>query len=199
MHKKRFYLPMNLQHFSEEPADPSNPTEPTEPTADEPEDETPTEPTEPEEKKFTQSEINKAIHDRLARERKKQEEKQQAERDEAERKRLEDEKQYKELAETLQKQLDNEKADALTAKKQAVISGAGYSKEQAEFISKLVEGKTDEEIKTSLEAIKSAIPPKKPYADPGEGNGRKYSPSSKDAKDSGSNAWDRIKDRVGIK
>lgn len=146
---------------------------------------------------FTQEEVNAFVQERLARERRKQEKAKEQERDEAERKRLEEQEEYKELAEKLQRQLDEQKADALDAKKRTKLVSEGYSDEQVELLIKLVDGESDEDISESIEKVKKTMPAaKKNYVDPSEGNGRKSTPDKKGAADVGSNAWDRIKDRI---
>lgn len=152
---------------------------------------------------MTQEEFDKIISDRLARERKKQEEKEQQLRDEAERKRLEEQGEFKELAdsrqkeiERLQEQLDARDADLLKTKKTSLITGAGYSEDQVELLVKLVEGETEDEIKASIDSIKASIPPKPKHVDPSAGNGRKQTPSKKGGEDVGANAWERIKGKI---
>lgn len=146
-------------------------------------------------KTFTQEEIDRIIADRLARERKKQEEKEQQLRDEAERKRLEENEEYKELAQKLQEQLDAIQGDALKAKKEAALVKAGYSEGQAELFTKLVDGDTDEEIQASVDELKSTTPPTKPYADPSTGNGHKQEPKKTDLQEKGKSTYQRLKER----
>lgn len=145
---------------------------------------------------FTQEELDAIIQDRLARERKKAEDEKQRERDEAERKRLEEQEQYKELAQKLQQQLDEQKAEALKAKKTSLIASAGYSEDQIDLLAKLVEGETEDEIKASIDSIKATLPPKPKHVDPSAGNGRKQTPSKRDGEDVGANAWERIKGKI---
>lgn len=159
-----------------------------------------------EEKTFTQEELDAIISDRLARERKKQDEKEQKLRDEAERKRLEEQGEFKELADKRQEEidrlqalLDSQKADALKAKKEAALVSAGYSEEQVGLLTKLVEGETEEEIKASLDLLKTTVPPAKPYADPGVGNGQKQEPKKKDLQDKGKSAYQRLKEKGKIR
>src|SRR5690625_3646790 len=63
---------------------------------------------------------------------------------EAERKKLEEQNEYKTLYEQALQQAEQAKAEALTTKKSALLSSAGYGEEQANHLLKLIDGETDE-------------------------------------------------------
>lgn len=147
-------------------------------------------------KTFTQADVDRIVKERLEREKKKREEAIQKERDEAERKRLEEQGEYKELAEKLQAQLDAYKEDALKAKKEALLVKAGYSDKQVGVVYKLLEGETDEELEASLAEVVEAVTPEskaKKYADPSAGNGKKSVPDTRGADEVGKSLFQRLK------
>src|SRR5690625_6867457 len=63
---------------------------------------------------------------------------------EAERKKLEEQNEYKTLYEQALEQAEQAKQEALTTKKSALLSSAGYGEEQANHLLKLIDGETDE-------------------------------------------------------
>ena len=195
--KKTKLLRMNLQTFAEQ-NEPNETTEETTEGADgnvtveEPENN-------PEEKSFTQAELDKIIADRLARAEKKREEAVQKERDEAERKRLEEAQEYKTLAEQYKSELETLKLDAVKAKKESLLTQAGYSGEQVALLSKLVDGDTDEDMAESIETLKSTVPPKPKYVDPSAGNGNRDKPEQTDLEDEGKSLYQRLKAKGKIK
>lgn len=137
-------------------------------------------------KTFTQEELDRIIADRLARERKKQKEK-------AEQERLKEEGKYKELYEKTQQAL-------IATKKAALLKDAGYTEEQVELFTNLLQGETDEELTASLEKLKAANPPfKRNYVDPSEGNGRKQTPPKKDAEEAGKTLFQRLKEKGKVR
>lgn len=146
------------------------------------------------EPKFTQEQVNAFIQDRLARERKKQEDKQKEERDEAERERLKEEQKYKDLADKLQEQLDEQKKLAQSQQKEALLVSAGYTEEQVGLLKELVKGESVDDMKTSIEELKKTFSPKPDYVDPSAGNGKKGKPEKKDGSDVGKSAYERLKD-----
>lgn len=182
-------LPLNLQFFAE-PDDLPKPDEVNdEPTLTDEDPEN-----KPEEgKTFTQEELDRIIADRLDRERKKREQAVQKEREEAERKKLEDQQQYKELADKYRGELDAIKAEALNAKKDAMLVKAGYNDEQVERYRKYLEGESDEELTKALDDLKADVPPKKTYVDPSAGNGGKDKPKPTDLNEKGKSAYQRLK------
>lgn len=147
-------------------------------------------------KRFTQSDIDRIVQERLARERKQQEEKEEALRKEEERKRLEENEEYKELAKSLQEQLDKQKETTINTQKESLLTQAGYSTEQVALLKDTVQGETADEIKESVEKLKAVIPAEKPYVDPSAGNGTKEKPSKKDGYDVGASAFERIKSKL---
>jgi hypothetical protein len=145
--KPKFPLKLNLQFFSDPDPDPQGATDP-EPTpkgAD---------------KTFTQEEVDKLIKERLVREKRKAEEKAEEARKEAEKKALIENEKYKELYETLQQDLAEQKAVALTAKRDALLAQAGYDADQIKRYAKFVEGANEEELVASIEELKVDLPPK---------------------------------------
>lgn len=157
-------------------------------------------------KTFTQAELDAIISDRLARAKKKQDDAEQAIKDAAEKKRLEEQGDFKALADArqlevdrLQALIDSQTADVLQAKKESLLSKAGYKDDQIEVFVGLVTGETDDELKASLDRIKAVSPPAKGYADPGTGNGRKDEPKKKDLHEKGKTAYQRLKEKGKIR
>lgn len=195
MEKLPKLLRLNLQHFAEkeEVLDGEEVKQPEGNGKGEKDGGAPEKGAEP--RTFTQDELDAIIADRLLRERKKQADKEQELRDEAERKRLAENEEYKELADKLQAQLDAQQADVLKVKKEGALTSAGYSEEQVGLLTKLVDGETDEEIKASIDVLKSTVPPVKPYADPSAGNGQKQEPKKENLHDKGKSTYQRLKER----
>lgn len=147
-----------------------------------------------EEKTFTQEELERIIAERLAREKKKREDAVKKAEEEAERKRLEEQGEYKELAEKLQNEVERLKAEALATKKVTLLKDAGYNDEQVELFTALLQGETDEELASSLELLKKANPPvQRNYVDPSAGNGGRNEPEKKSGDDIGKSAYERLK------
>lgn len=120
----------------------------------------------------------------------------ETEQQEAERKRLEEAEQYKQLAESYKQELESQKADVLNAKKETLLTQAGYTAEQVELLRSTVSGESDEEITKSIEGLKAVIAPKPAYVDPSPMNGAKDKPEPMDATEIGANAWERIKNKL---
>jgi hypothetical protein len=200
--KSKFYLPMYLQHFSEDP-NLGGANAPVDPPADPPAEPTNTggDPEPKPEPKFTQDDIDRIVKERLEREKRKRDEALKQQQDEAERKRLEEEQKYKELYEKLQGDLEAQRATALQVRKEALLAQAGYSEEQAKTLVKLIEGDDDEALKSSLEGVKALFPPtkEKPYGDPNPGNGGKQVPKKKDLEDKGRSVYQRLKAKGKIR
>lgn len=196
-------LRLNLQHFAEGNSDQGEDLTDTNdnPTGDVT-DETGTG-AEPENhgesKTFTQEDIDRIVKDRLERERKKREEALEEERKKSERERLLEQEKYKDLYESLQKDLEAQRATALRAKKESLLVKAGYTEEQAQRYLKFIDGETDDELNASLDALKADIPPKKQYGDPNPGNGGKAVPKKKDLVDKGREQYHRLKKSGKIK
>lgn len=193
---KKMFLPVNLQHFSEDP-DQGGANDPVDPPADPPADPTNTggDPEPKPEPKFTQADLDRIVKERLEREKRKREEALEEQRAADERKRLEDEQKYKELYEKLQEDLEKQRVSALQAKKESLLAQAGYSPEQASTLVKLVEGEDDEALKDSLESVKALFPPtkEKSYGDPNPGNGGRQTPKKQTLEDKGKSVYARLK------
>lgn len=136
-------------------------------------------------KTFTQEEVDALIRERLAREKRKAEEKAEEARKEAEQKALAEQGKYKEMYEQLQKDLEEQKAQAILHRKQALLVAEGYTKEQAEKYVKFIEGTTEEELTASITAFKEDVPPKGgTFVDPASaGNTQKQEPTPSSAYD----------------
>lgn len=145
------------------------------------------------EKTFTQAELDQIIAERLARKDKQAEDAVKAAEAKAEAERLKEEGKYKELYETVVKQLDEQKAATLATKKESLLTKAGYKDEQVELFVSLLSGETDEELQESLDRLVAATPPAKKYADPSAGNGRRTEPDKKGGDEVGKTAYDRLK------
>jgi hypothetical protein len=194
--KSKFYLPMYLQHFSDDP-EPGGANDPVDPPADPPAEPKNTggDPEPKPEPKFTQDDIDRIVKERLEREKRKRDEALDKQKEEAERKRLEEEQKYKELYEKLQGDLETQRKEAVKTKKESLLAQAGYSEEQASTLVKLVEGENDDELKASLESVKALFPPtkEKNYGDPNPGNGGKATPKKRDLEDKGKSVYQRLK------
>jgi hypothetical protein len=176
--KKKFLLPLNLQHFAED-----DPTDP--PAGDDPV------------KTFTQAELEEIVKKRLERERRKAEELLTQQREEADRKKLEEQNEFKSLYEKTQAELEQIRKDAEVAKLEAtktnLLVSAGYTGEQLERVRKYVVGTNDEELTASLEELKQDIPPKAGGVDPSVNNPQRQQPQPKDLADEGRSIYERLK------
>lgn len=176
--KPKFPLKLNLQFFSEPNPEPNG-------AGATPEPEPKTTP-EGAGKTFTQEEVDKLIKERLVREKRKADEKAEEARKEAEKKALIENEKYKELYETLQQDLAEQKAIALTAKRDSLLAQAGYTAEQVTRYAKFVEGTNEEELLASIEELKVDLPPKgTTYVDPTGNNPRKQDPKPTDQYEAG--------------
>jgi hypothetical protein len=196
-------LRLDLQYFSEEPAEPKDP-DPVDPPAEpnDPEPKTGGDPEpNPEGKTFTQAEIDRIVKERLERDRKKREAEAEKEREAAEKKRLEEKEEYKELYEKLQKEREADRLAAIESKKESLLAKAGYDESQVERYTKYLSGETDEELHASLESLKADVPTKKEkqYGDPSPGNGSKQPPKKKDLEEKGRSVVQRLKAKGKIK
>jgi hypothetical protein len=182
--KPKFPLKLNLQFFSD--PDPKGATDPEpEPKA------TP----EGADKTFTQEEVDKLIKERLVREKRKAEEKAEEARKEAEKKALIENEKYKELYETLQQDLAEQKALALTAKRDALLAQAGYDAEQIKRYAKFVEGTNEEELVASIDELKVDLPPRTKGVDPTGNNPRKQDPKPTDQYEAGKARIKRLREQ----
>lgn len=146
-----------------------------------------------EEPKFTQAQLDAILSDRLKRERDKREADEKKAREEAERKRLEENNEFKSLADKYREELEALKEDARKAKKTALLVKAGYNDEQVERYSKFVDGDTDEAMAAAVEQLKQDVPPTPKYVDPSAGNSTKQTPAPKDKEDKGRELFKRLK------
>lgn len=146
-----------------------------------------------EEPKFTQAQLDAILSDRLKREREKREADEKKARDEAERKRLEENNEFKSLADKYREELDALKEDARKAKKVALLTKAGYNDEQIERYGKFVDGDTDEAMAAAVEQLKKDVPPKGNYVDPAAGNSSRQTPAPKDKEEKGRSLYQRLK------
>lgn len=179
----KFFLPLNLQFFAEEPID-------NQPAA---------EPSEPQEPKVD----NKIPYDRFkakvdeANELKRQLAELAEAKEAAERKKLEEQNEYKTLFEKAQAELDATKAEASQAKIESLrtnlLVNAGYTGEQLERVRKYMVGANEDELKASLEELKQDIPPKSNGADPSVSNTQKQQPAQKDLTEEGKSTYQRLK------
>lgn len=115
------------------------------------------------------------------------------ERDQADKKRkeLEDQNEYKELYEQAMGTISKQKEDALAAKKESLLSGAGYNDTQIKKLGKLVDGEDDDAIKASIEELKETFPTKN-YVDPSLDNSQRSNPAKVDGEDVGRNLFDSL-------
>jgi hypothetical protein len=181
--KPKFPLKLNLQFFSE-PNGAGGTTEPEPKTTPEGAGKT-----------FTQEEVDKLIKERLVREKRKADEKAEEARKEAEKKALIENEKYKELYETLQQDLAEQKALALTAKRDSLLAQAGYTPEQITKYAKFVEGTNDEELLASIEELKVDLPPKtQGFINPSV-NPRKQDPKPADAYEAGKERIKRLREQ----
>jgi hypothetical protein len=203
--KSKFYLPMYLQHFSEDPNLGGNPDDKKDDLPPNDLDDKTNTGGDPgntaDDRKFTQDDIDRIVRERLEREKRKRDEALKQQQEEAERKRLEEEQKYKELYEKLQQDLEAQKATALQVRKESMLAQAGYSEEQSKTLVKLIEGEDDDTLKASLESVKALFPPvkEKNYGDPNPGNGGKQVPKKKDLEEKGKSAYQRLKAKGKIR
>ena len=113
------------------------------------------------------------------------------EQEEANRKKLEEQNEYKQLYEQAKETIEQQKEDALNAKKTSLLSQAGYNEEQIIKLSKLVDGEDDEAIKRSIEELKTTFPTKK-YVDPSLGNNQRGKPAKTDGEELGRNMFESL-------
>lgn len=182
---------LDLQYFAD--PDPKDPIDPQDPKAGDPKDPDPNTTPKGADKTFTQEEVDELIKQRLQREKRKAEEKAEEARKEAEKKALIEQEKYKELYETLQEELATQKAENLSAKRDALMAGAGYSAEQIERYRKFVDGDNEEAIKQSLEELKVDLPPKGGYVDPQLSNPKRQDPKQEDLYDVGKELFAKLK------
>lgn len=113
--------------------------------------------------------------------------------EDATKKELEDKEEYKTLYQQAIDEIETMKTSALTAKKEAQLSKAGYNYEQVAKLAKLVEGESDEDINSSIDTLKETFPIQPNYVDPSVDNSFRQTPKKKDNHDLGRSLFDRIK------
>lgn len=120
----------------------------------------------------------------------------EAEQAEKERQELEEREEYKTLYEQAVQQAEQAKQEAVQVRKSALLSGAGYSEEQAKLLVKLVEGETEEEITESINVLKATVPAQDNYGDPSAFNGAREKPEHVGADELGVKVFERIKNKI---
>lgn len=189
---KRNLLRMDLQTFAEPPADEPEVDEPI--PADEPLN--PEEPTkeEPVDKKIPYGRFKAKVDEANALKEKLRlfEESQE----EAQRKELEDKQAYKELYEKALLDAETAKKESLAIKKDALLTGAGYSQEQAKLLVNLVDGEDVEAIAESIKLLQATIPAQDSYADPSLLNGKKEKPETVGPEEHAKTIYERIKNKI---
>jgi len=162
--KRKLRYPLNLQIFAE--GDEENPNETklntgvkTEFTAEQ------------------QTEMNRVIAERLARQQAKFDAEKAATDTEAQRIQLEQKEEYKVLYEKAQAELVRVQGDVKVAQvdalKTQLLVKAGYAADQITRVGKFVSGDDEEALQASIDEIKADIPPKVSGVDPNPGNGKK--------------------------
>ncbi|MHC8516781.1 hypothetical protein [Sporosarcina sp. ITBMC105] len=120
----------------------------------------------------------------------------QAAQEAAERTKLEEQNEFKSLYEKAQADLAALKADALNAKKDALLAKAGYTDEQVALLRGTIAGESDEELTQAIEGLKAVIAPKPTYVDPPLGNGERSKTETQDRSEIGVKAFERIKNKL---
>lgn len=114
----------------------------------------------------------------------------------AERAKLEEQNEFKALYEKAQEDLAKLKADALNAKKDALLTQAGYNAEQIAVLRNTLVGENDEELTKGIEDLKAVIPPKPKYIDPSPLGGGDGKPRQVGADEVGTKMFQRIKNKI---
>lgn len=153
---------------------------------------------EPKKIELTQAQLDAMIEGRLARDRKAREDAELAAKAEEDRKRLEDNQEYKSLADQYKEELEQLKEDArkaeIASKRTSLLLKAGYNEDQIERYGKYVEGETEDEMKAAVELLKQDVPPTPKYVDPqGAGNSQRQQPKPTDKEDKGRSIYQRLK------
>lgn len=106
---------------------------------------------------------------------------------------LEEQNEYKTLYNQALDTIKQAEADALTQKKESLLTKAGYNEAQIDKLSKLVDGDDEETIKASIESLKETFPvAAKKYADPSVGNDKGTTPEQVEGEDIGRKLFDRL-------
>ncbi|MTW85087.1 hypothetical protein F3157_05370 [Virgibacillus dakarensis] len=110
-----------------------------------------------------------------------------------------EEQKYRELYEDLQKELDDQRKQAIETKKETLLTNAGYNEMQVQRYKKHLSGESDGEIQKALIDLKAEIPPKKEYADPNPGNGARQTPKTTNLEEKGRSTYQRLKEKGKIR
>lgn len=84
-------------------------------------------------------------------------------------------------------------ADALKAKKVALLVKAGYTDEQVDRYSRFIVGESDEELTKSIEEFTADVPPKPKYVDPNPMNGERGKPDPVDPVEKGRGLFQKLR------
>ena len=117
---------------------------------------------------------------------------------EAERARLEEQNEYKTLYEQALQDAQQAKGEALSIKKSALLTQAGYDESQAKLLVKLVDGDGEESIAESIKVLRTSISPNGEYGDPGAFNGAKQKPTVIDNEEVGRNAINKVLHKLNL-
>lgn len=99
-----------------------------------------------------------------------------------------------------EKKLAEIRAEALNAKKDALLAKAGYTDEQIAVLRGAVTGETDEDIAKSIEDLTKVITPEPGYVDPSTPlNGGKGKPDPKDEREIGVSLFETLKAKGRIR
>lgn len=147
---------------------------------------------------LTVAQANAMVQDRLRRDREKREAEAEVARQEEERKRLEENAEFKTLADQYKAELERLKEESrlekLNSQRVSALVKAGYNDEQISRYGKYVEGETEDEIKAAVEQLKKDVPPTANYVDPkGGGNPSRQTPVPKDKEEKGRALFQKLK------
>lgn len=116
---------------------------------------------------------------------------------EAERKKLEEQNEFKSLYEQAQAEIERVKAEAqavaINAKKDSLLTKAGYSEEQIAVLRNTVAGNTDEELAQAVASLSAVIAPKQTYIHQTPLGGGNTKPPQNDPVSFGRDLFDRVK------
>lgn len=102
-------------------------------------------------------------------------------------------KKIEELQQDNEQKVKEALADALNAKKVALLVKAGYADEQVERYSRFIVGESDEELTKSIEELTADVPPKPKYVDPNPMNGERGKPEPVDSEEKGRSLFQRLR------
>lgn len=152
------------------------------------------------EPKFTQADLDRAIGERLAREKAKTDKAIADAQAESDRKKLEEDSEFKTLYEQSQARIAEIELQArvteLASKKQTLLIEAGYDATKLADLLPFITGDDEDEITASVERFKGVAPPVPAYVDPATGGGQRKQPEQKDGTEISQSMYDRIKHRL---